>query len=91
MSAFVEDETEDEEEDYDDYGTTYDHQHPHTQLGYFYLQQKQTVIKQYTVQRRQHVKPSFCHRRLWPQCHAHVVFPAPLSLPALTDLQRYHS
>lgn len=62
LSASVEDENEDEEEDYDDWDTAYDHQHPHTQFGRC-IQQKHTVIKQYTVQRTHHVKPSFCCKK----------------------------
>lgn len=90
MSASAEDDNEDEEEDNDDCDTTYDHQHPHTQLG-FYMKHKQTLIKHCT----HYVKPSSCRKgRLWPQGYGHVIFPAPpspLSLPALTDLQRYRS
>lgn len=78
MSASAEDETEDDEEDGDDCSTAYDHQHPHTQLG-FCRQRRGTVIGQSTVQRIRRVKPRFCPERLWPQGHADVIFPALLS------------
>lgn len=62
MSASVGDAYEDEDEkDYDGRDTTDNHDHPHTQSG-FCIQQKQIVIKQYTVQKTHHVKPSFCRK-----------------------------
>lgn len=48
FSASVVDESEHEEEEKDDCCAANDHQHPHTQSG-FCAQQRQTVIKQYTV------------------------------------------
>ncbi len=62
LSASVEDEKDDEEEDYDDCDAAYDYQHPHAQFG-LCVQQKHTVIKQYTVQRTHHVNPSFCCKK----------------------------